>query len=100
MEDNKYVVFKREDFDRISTDKGTATRNEFLRSAVPDAVVLRRQDLTVPQTLHAYSHQLALVASALAMDGNQVVAQRYQRIADWMHGQAVLAEEEAFKLPD
>lgn len=100
MDGNKYVVFKVEDFEAIAADKGTATRNEFMRKAIPDAVVLRRQDLTVPQTLYAYSSSLALVAKALAMDGNRSVAERYQRTADWFHEQAELASEEAYKLPD
>lgn len=97
----KYVVFKTEDFEAIAGDKGTATRNEFMRSAVDDAVVIRRQDHFAASALHMYANGIAMACKLLVEEGmDSPFVKSLQDTADYFHEQAVLAEAEAFKFPD
>ena len=99
MEGNKYVVFKVDDFERIALDKGTAARNEFMRSALHDAVVIRRQDMFAPPALHSYANSIAIVAR-LMIYNDPAKSKELQSIADYFHEQATLAEAESHKIPD
>ena len=98
MIDQKYVVFKREEWEAIAADTGTATRNEFLRSAVEDAVVIRRQDVFAPAALEGYANAIT-VALSMA-DPSTPQAKRLREIADYFHGQATVAWDTHRKIPD
>ena len=100
LTDEKYIVFKRDEWEAIVTDKGTATRNEFLRAVVPDAVVIRRQDKFAPPALDAYANAITMVVEALRPLGLDDRAERLQEVADYFHEQAVASWETDRKLPD
>jgi len=91
MLDDKYVVFKSEDFldeTVLPTDVEPIT----------DAVVIRRQDMFAPPALHVYANSIAMAVKMI--DINAAERKPLQAIADYFHEQAVLAEAEAWKWPD
>lgn len=127
--DDKYVVFKRTDFfemmgmlalppytGKTSTGKveragahwdcaPIAAKIEDIsgKYAVPDAVVIRRQDVFSAPALDAYASaiQVALeVLSATAMAGNVDGLDELRDIADFFSDQAAKAWAEQRKLPD
>lgn len=63
---------------------------------VPDAVVIRRQDLFAGPALDAYSSMIALVAKTTDPD----LKESLTKVADYFQDQARLAHEEGFKFPD
>jgi hypothetical protein len=65
--------------------------------ALPDAVVIRRQDLFAGPALHSYASSIS-IASKLNADPD--LTKGLQGVADYFHDQAVLADEEGWKLPD
>ena len=96
VNEEKYIVFKRSVFEKIAVDKGTATYNEFLRVAVQDAVVIRRQDKFASPCLLTYAAMISMVADNCP---EKDVKEQLQAIADYFHHQGVLAGEEGWKLP-
>jgi hypothetical protein len=115
----KYITFKREDFYQMmgalalppwtapdGTQVGsdwdcaplaTNIQEQAAAAELVDAVVIRRQDLFAGPALHAYSNNMAMAARMVAEGDEQ---KRLLGIADYFHDQAVLADEEAWKLPD
>lgn len=90
MGDNKYIVFKREEF----MAEGTAAE-------VEDAVVIRRQDIFAPPALDAYANAIAVViemSKGSSIDGHSI--KTLQDIADYFADQAAKAWTEQRKLPD
>lgn len=85
--DDKYVVFKREDW----------LRNEFPQP-LEDAVVIRRQDKFAPPALDCYANAITMVVEAGNLHWG--ARQRLQQIADYFHDQAAKAWTESRKLPD
>jgi hypothetical protein len=89
---DKYVVYKAEDAQAGRFD-----------NPISDAVVLRKQDLTVAPLLHAYSSmlisfiELSLRNSGITHDEEMGL----RNIADWAHMEATDAEKTPRrKLPD
>lgn len=62
-----------------------------------DAVVIRRQDLFAGPALHTYASAIAITVRT---NTDKEAAKPLQRTADYFHRQAVLADEEGWKLPD
>jgi hypothetical protein len=89
----KYVVFKRAEF--MATVGKLGARYEGLE--LPDAVVMRRQDLFASPCLATYAQMIALVAKN---HPDQEQAKRLMAVADYFEDQAQLAAEEGYKLPD
>lgn len=89
MSDDKYIVFRNTNSEYYHRD-----------AAIEDAVVIRRQDVFAGPALHAYGHSIALVAKLLQANGNGHEAVPLQRIADYFHEQALLADAEGYKVPD
>lgn len=94
---NKYIVFKREEWDdHVNINVGGPEPAE-----VEDAVVIRRQDIFAGPALHAYA---ACIGLTVNLFGDADLAHRMERIADYFHEQAVLADEVAAsgdaKFPD
>lgn len=86
---DKYYVFKKSD--QISVTDGYVT---FATDAeLPDAVVIRRQDLFASPCLATYANMIALVARRV--EDPELLA-----IADYFEDQAQLAAEEGRKYPD
>lgn len=109
--DDKYVVFRREDLFQMlgqflpRGNEDCAPVAEDMVKAVeatllPDAVVIRRQDFFAAPALHTYANSIGLAARLAHAAPEQKVAKRLQSIADYFHEQAVLADEEGFKIPD
>lgn len=101
-QNEKYIVFKREDWDRLL--KENAEVNEptdwgWGGLEVHDAVVIRRQDVFAPAGLNAYAHSIAIAVNIIKAMAPEL-ADSLQRSADYFHEQAELAMDEAHKLPD
>jgi hypothetical protein len=99
MHDAKYIVFKRDEFyelmgelalPRGDVDCAPVAAHIIERAeatAVPDATVIRGQDILAPLALHAYA------------DGAK--AEHLWQVAEVFHRRAVEAEQAEFrKLPD
>lgn len=100
MMDDKYVVFKKEDF-----VEGKTWREGFKPDARPleDATVIRGQDLFAAPALHAYANAMGVAISILKQDDRpttEAIVERMREVADYFHQRAVEAEEIGFKLPD
>jgi hypothetical protein len=102
--DEKYITFKRQEFLELISP---AARNfatseamyaEVLKLALPDVVVIRRQDYFATPALNAYASCIAIAARLMQHD--LVKQQELLNIADYFHQQAELAGDEAWKLPD
>lgn len=108
--DNKYIVFKLEDFERNAP--AIVKYSNLIESIVEDAVVIRRQDLFSPPALDAYANAIMATVEVLRgawpeNDFTSVNGEEAQRtivrlidISDYFHEQAVLAWESKRKLPD
>lgn len=103
--DRKYIVFKREEFMQwlglVSTQSPKLLKAPLLAEdasdiSLPDAVVIRRQDLFASPALATYS---ACIAIALRTAEPEVKAQ-LQQVADYFQRQSELAADEGWKLPD
>lgn len=101
---NKYVVFKREDWDAHRDQPGCMPED----LEVDDAVVIRRQDVFAPPALDAYAN-LITAALAVAQDVSGHIpgvdeepgsVKRLREIADYFHEQAALAWDTHRELPD
>jgi hypothetical protein len=93
LNEDKYVTFKRKDL--ISVTDGYVT---FPTDAeLPDAVVIRRQDLFASPCLATYASMISMVAKS---HGDPEVAKELMAIADYFEEEAQLAAEEGWKLPD
>jgi hypothetical protein len=82
--------------------------------ALPDAVVIRRQDLFAGPALHSYAAAISIAVklsrdNGIAKQGNRTVDEvlddaasirHMQGVADYFHEQALLADEEGWKTPD
>ena len=96
---DKYIVFKREDFYEMLSD--LQPQSFFEKFALKDAVVIRRQDKFAAPCLDVYAQCIALVAGSLPEIGDLVFEKEdLMRIADYFADQARLAHEEGFKFPD
>ena len=99
IDPDKYITFKREDFMKFIEPRAMnfATAEvifeELQKHALPDAVVIRRQDLFAGPALHAYAASIGIAARV----GN---LPDLIWVADYFHEQAVLADEEGWKVPD
>lgn len=89
----KYVVFKRDDVIKV-TDGYVTFSTE---AELPDAVVIRRQDLFAAPALDTYASMIAMVAGNVS---DPEVGKELLAIADYFEDQAQLAAAEGYKLPD
>lgn len=114
----KYVVFKREDWDEVMrrTQAINDDRTQGLPPVSPlaplmtlnqmeidDAVVIRRQEVFSGPALAAYAHgiHIAIKVARLHETGEpNETARRLVEIADYFHEQSELAYGESFKIPD
>lgn len=97
MEDNKYVVFKREDWDKAEGQEDWP----WWENLVTDAVVIRRQDIFSAPALDAYANSIRAALAVLEHDGGpSVISGQLQDIADYFSEQAAKAWIEQRKLPD
>lgn len=98
MEDAKYVVFKRNEFESWSDG-----RYDFLPGRVCDAVVIRRQDMFAASALDTYADSISVAISVMRLCNDGKVngeARRLQQIADYFRAQADAARDTFTKVPD
>ena len=90
---DKYIVFKREEFERYVF----GAESHYTEYELPDAVVIRRQDLFAAPALDTYAAMIAMVATNVS---DPEVSTELLAIADYFADQARLAHEEGKKMPD
>lgn len=101
VKDEKYIVFKRADYDRVLLTFA-AGRGELAMLGeieVPDAVVMRRQDVFSPPALDAYANgiQVALtICKAVGVEAPEGLQEK----ADYFHEQSAEAWLTERKIPD
>jgi hypothetical protein len=93
---DKYVTFKREDF--YTFLRTVPAHQQMIFDGVgelelPDAVIIRRQDLFASPCLATYASMISMVAKGVG--DPELLA-----IADYFEDQARLAAEEGRKYPD
>jgi hypothetical protein len=125
--DNKYMVFKRSEFYEMmgrlalppyngQTSTGRKERagahwdcapiaaniqEVAERTCVPDAVVIRRQDVFAPPALDAYANAIATAVEVMKVSmGFEDQAALLMGVADYFSDQAAKAWQERRKLPD
>lgn len=93
MQDEKYIVFKREDF------------NPWLESmdcdcpeVVRDAVVIRTQDIFAGPALDMYAAAVALAAKLIPKSSPAYF--QLMHVADYFHTRAEEARDQEGKIPD
>lgn len=108
IDDEKYVVFDRELFAVWLADAGSGIDLTDLRE-IPDAVVIRRQDVFAASTLFAYANSIRTATEIMEMCRAEVgapraqldeVSDRLNGIADYFVTQAERATKSASKVPD
>lgn len=100
--DEKYIVFKKEEWDSF--------RKQFRPTSPPlpveDAVVIRRQDMFAPPALDAYANAITVALTVLSeADGgadiyDAEIPKKLRDVADYFHEQAKLAWDLHRKIPD
>lgn len=111
MLDEKYIVFKRSDWE---SEKEITVFGVLNGKEVEDAVVIRRQDVFAPPALEAYANTIMASVEGMASiaelaDGNldpdaykqsARMIQALRDIADYFHQQAEASYATKRKLPD
>lgn len=114
MEDSKYVVFKRKDWNDFLSLLAVDENEQYAPPSVQDAVVIRRQDEFAPPALDAYANAILITCGGMREFLASVpMPLRSQLMADWdakinrlreisgyFHDQAVLSWDAKRKLPD
>ena len=96
MEDDKYVVFKRAEFERWVK----VVESYILEELTPldDATVIRGQDLFAAPAFDVYAGSIAIVLKFGGMTEEKRI--NLQRSADYFHERANESRAIAFKIPD
>lgn len=93
MSDDKYVTFKREN--QISVTDGYTTMFN-TKDELPDAVVIRRQDLFASPALATYASMIAIAARLLPDEAER---RNLLDVSDYFQRMSELAADEGHKLP-
>lgn len=102
MVDDKYITFKRADWDKFISSARMITAidmREFENYTLDDAVVIRTRDTFAAAALHTYANSIAVAAKCIG-DLMPDVSQRLQKIADYFHTRAYEADDTKSQLPD
>lgn len=103
---DKYLVFKREDFDRklhaLFLEVDPSIVNDIRDGALDDCVVIRKKDTFAPSALYAYASSVQSAAEILADTnyGNDDVIGHLQALADYFAGEADHARDMHGRIPD
>lgn len=105
MLDEKYTVFKSEDFDRVYPDMVTEAGNDSLAGYdLENFVVIRLQDTFAPPALHAYASTIQTAIEIIHATGlnesHYETVQRMGRIRDYFFEKAQQSEQMQRKIPD
>jgi hypothetical protein len=99
MQDDKYIVFKREEWEKASMQPAWQHEGP-APLPVEDAVVLRLQDAMAAPFIEGYAVNLGAVAQVLRAHGEFAEADRLQRSADYFHERYNESLDMIKKLPD
>lgn len=109
MADNKFIVFKRDEFITwIQLHRETVTAGavlDLMPESLKDSVVIRKQDVFAPPALDAYANSIMVANEALKAVGiiaNTPLAtmvNQLHTIADYFHAAAADAWESTRKIP-
>lgn len=99
IDPKKYIVFRRAQFDEWMAEvledyEGEST---LYKMELPDAVVIRQQDVFSPPALDAYANSIEV---ALSLAKPDEITARLRAIADYFHQKASEAWHMHRKLPD
>lgn len=98
IRDEKYIVFKREDFEQW-LDKYNVARYAAEEIALPDAVVIRTKDPFAGPALHGYAASMALYVNLSHVNGE--AADNLRETGHYFHERAMEADATfEWKLPD
>lgn len=98
--DEKYVVFKKEDWERwqrLELERTVFAYN--LPVPLEDAVVLRHQDFLAAPMLGLYRDMLTMLLK-VQKDQRAIDVEAMQKTADWFDENAAEAADAGWKLPD
>jgi hypothetical protein len=93
--DEKYVVFKREDWQRFIEVEGTMLSAEEPLTPLDDAVVIRTQDSFAAAGLSAYAHQIRGFINVCKTPGVEVATYDRDNGTEWFEFSNKLKELEA-----
>lgn len=94
---DKYIVFNRERFESLLNNTANShLENSFYEHAIPDAIVIRRQDKFASPCLLTYAAMITMVGDN---HPDKQVREELRIIADYFHVQGMQAGEEGWKLP-
>lgn len=102
--EEKYVVFKKEDFDNWADGTRGYHEDDLLRHVLDHSVVIRLQDVFAPSALHAYASSIQTAIEIVdnivhLADGEDVIT-RMSSIRDYFFEQAQKSEHMKRKVPD
>lgn len=99
MRDDKYVVFKRKDWESLKEGQFGRQYSAAERFSVPDAVVIRKQDIFAAPGLFSYAN--AIQSAVEILQANMIDTSKLQEIADYFHEQGIEAQHVEYrKIPD
>jgi hypothetical protein len=101
--DSKYIVFKREDWNKLSGEQFAGDLE--LDFAIPDAVVIRKQDIFAGSALHAYASSIQTAIEIIHLIGEDLIdgrdRQSLDELRDYFFQQALEADDfRTKKVPD
>jgi hypothetical protein len=103
MKDEKYIVFKRDAWDEWIKNF-QAGGEPMVLDTVPDAVVIRLQDIFAGPALHAYSSSISTAIEIMDLDrtwSRPGMKSRLEEIRDYFFQQALEADDiRTKKVPD
>lgn len=104
MSDQKYITFKREEWDEFASAPRGISRSDVKefgqQKSLKDSVVIRLQDEFASAALHTYANSISVAARAIGMHA-PATSKRLQDVADYFHSRAVRSDElTEHKLPD
>ena len=97
-DDQKYVTFKGDEYRKFLDCCPDYVMSQ-TPIQIPDAVVIRRQDVFSPPALDAYANSI-LVALSLVGDTSDPRLVGLKEIADYFHEQAEMAWHTDRRIPD
>lgn len=97
--DEKYIVFKRKEFEALIRDvtPGPHSARAVLEESLADATVIRGQDLFAAPALDSYANSISLAAMFMPLGDER---NYLMSVADYFHRRADESRGIAFKTPD
>lgn len=98
--DEKYIVFKRKEFEALIRDvtPGPHSARAVLEEALADATVIRGQDLFAAPALDTYATSIGIAIKVMSIDDPR--RDYLQSVADYFHRRADESRGIAYKTPD